>query len=209
MPDVAEARGVRPPVGPWVWGCPVSEGRAVMASVGVAGTLGPLPAGQVRHGAGGVPGGPVLLPLGWLPAVGLAQARRVVLGVAGFLLGLGAGTLCGCAVPGGSRAGYRLPPYLWGRVGLRSWQVVLGVPGSLWPRGVVLVVVAPPVWTHALVGGSVVCRPQMVPDRLQSAWRRRRVVGVVRRRVQGGRSWMGRRMWRTSRLTFGPVRSWP
>ena len=36
MPDVAEARGVRPPVGPWVWGCPASEGRAVVASVGVA-----------------------------------------------------------------------------------------------------------------------------------------------------------------------------
>ena len=36
VPDVAEARGVRPPVGPWVWECPASEGRAVMASVGVA-----------------------------------------------------------------------------------------------------------------------------------------------------------------------------
>ena len=50
-------------------------------------TLGPLPAGQVCHGAGGVPGGPMLLPLGWLPAVGRAQARRVVLGVVGSLWG--------------------------------------------------------------------------------------------------------------------------
>ena len=31
----------------------------------------------------------MLLPLGWLPAVGRAQARRVVLGVAGSLWGLG------------------------------------------------------------------------------------------------------------------------
>ena len=97
MPLVAEARGVRPPVGRWVWGCLASEGRAEVASVWVAVcvrvgrlsacTLGPLPAGQVRHGAGGVLGGPVLLPLGWLPAVGRAQARRVTLGVAGSLWG--------------------------------------------------------------------------------------------------------------------------
>ena len=61
-----------------------------------------------------------------------------------------------CIVKGGIPSSRRyLPTYL----GLRSWQVMLGVPGSLWPRGVVLVVVAPPVWTHALVGGSVVCRP--------------------------------------------------
>ena len=33
MPDVAEAWGVRPPVGPWVWGCPASEGRAAVVSV--------------------------------------------------------------------------------------------------------------------------------------------------------------------------------
>ena len=122
-------------------------------------TLGPLPAGQVRHGAGGVPGGPVLLPLGWLPSVGRAQARRVVLGVAGSLWGSGPVPCAGVRCRGAARAGYPPPPYSWGRVGLRSWQVMLGVPGSLWPRGVVLVVVVPPVWTHAHVGGSVVCRP--------------------------------------------------
>ena len=108
----------------------------------------------------------MLLPLGWLPAVGRAQGRRVVLGVAGSLWGLGPVFLAGVRCRGAARAWYPLPPYLWGWVGLRSWQVMLGVPGSLWPRGVVLVVVEPRVWTHALVGGSVVCRPQMVPDRL-------------------------------------------
>ena len=101
----------------------------------------------------------MLLPLGWLPAVGRAQARRVVLGVAGSLWGSGPVPCAGVRCRGAARAGYPPPPYSWGRVGLRSWQVMFGVPGSLWPRGVVLVVVAPPVWTHALVGGSVVCRP--------------------------------------------------
>ena len=101
----------------------------------------------------------MLLPLGWLPAVGRAQARRVVLGVAGSLWGSGPVPCAGVRCRGAAQAGYPPPPYSWGLVGLRSWQVMLGVPGSLWPRGVVLVVVAPPVWTHALVRGSVVCRP--------------------------------------------------
>ena len=104
-------------------------------------------------------GGPVLLPLGWLPAVGRAQARWVVLGVAGSLSGSWLVPCAGVRCRGAARPGYQPPPYSWGRVGLRSWQVMLGVPGSLWPCGVVLVVVAPPVWTHALVGSSVVCRP--------------------------------------------------
>ena len=93
----------------------------------------------------------MLLRLGWLPAVGCAQARRVVLGVAGSLWGSGPVPCAGVRCRGAARAGYPPPPYSWGRVGLRSWQVMLGVPGSLWPRGVVLVVVAPPVWTHGLV----------------------------------------------------------
>ena len=50
---------------------------------------GPLPAGQVCHGAGGALGGPVLLPLGWLPPSDRARARRVVLGVVGFPWGSG------------------------------------------------------------------------------------------------------------------------
>ena len=121
--------------------------------------LGPLLAGQVCHGAGGVPGGPVLLPLGWLPAVDRAQARRVVFGVAGSLWGSGLVPCAGVRCRGVARAGYPPPPCSSGWVGLRSRQVMPGVPGSLWPCGVVLVVVAPPVWTHALVGDSVACRP--------------------------------------------------
>ena len=99
-PDVAGAWGIRPSVGPWVWGCTVSEGRAAVVSVGIAvcacvggpsggSMLGPLQARQVCHGAGGAPGGPVVLPTGWLPAVDRARTRRVVLGVAGFLWGSG------------------------------------------------------------------------------------------------------------------------
>ena len=64
-------------------------------------TLGPLLAGQVCHGVGGVPGGPVLLPLGWLTAVGRAQARRVVLGVEGSLWGSGPVPCAGVWCPGG------------------------------------------------------------------------------------------------------------
>ena len=94
----------------------------------------------------------MLLPLGWL------QGRRVVLGVAGSLWGSEPVPCAGVRCRGAARAGYPPPPYSWGRVGLRPSQVMLGVLGSLWLRGVVLVVVTPPVWTHALVGASVVCR---------------------------------------------------
>ena len=121
--------------------------------------LGPLPAGQVCHGVGGVPGGPVLLPLCWLPVADRAQARRVVLGVAGFLWGSGTVLCAGERCRGVARAGCPPPPYSWGWVWFRSRQVMPGVPCPLWSCGVVLVVVAPPVWTHALVGGSVACRP--------------------------------------------------
>ena len=90
----------------------------------------------------------------------------------GLPVGLGAATLCGCAVPGGCPGWAPPPPYSWGRVGLCSWQVMLGVPGSLWPRGVVLVVVAPPVWTHAqykkvtamsLLEGLIQAKPPLKP----------------------------------------------
>ena len=127
--------------------------------------LGPLPAGEVCHGAGGVPGEPVLLPLGWLRPVDRAQARRVVLGVAGFLWGSGPVPCTGVRCRGVAQAGCPQPPYSWGWVWLCSRQVMPGVPSSLWPCGVVLVVVAPPVWTHALVGVSVACQPYMVLDR--------------------------------------------
>ena len=146
----------------------VSVGVAVCACVG--GPSGGAYAGPAagRSGVpwcGGAPGGPVLLPPSWLPAVDRARTRRVVLGVAGFLWGSGpvpcAGVRCGGVV----RAGFPPPPYSWGWVWLRSRQVTPGVPGSLWPCGVLVVVVAPPDGTHALVGGSVACRPLMVPER--------------------------------------------
>ena len=168
VPDVAEAWGVRPPMGPWVWGCPASEGRAAVALVGVAvcvrvGRLSVVVYVGSAAGRSGVPwcgrgSGWACVVAGWL-AAGRGPCAGATGGVrgCGLPVGLGAGTLCGCGVPGGCPG--RPPPYSWGRVGLRSWQVMLGVPGSLWPRGVVLVVVAPPVWTHALVGGSVVCWP--------------------------------------------------
>ena len=67
--------------------------------------LGPLSAGQVCHGAGGAPSGPVLLPPDWLPAVDRARTRRVVFEVAGFLWGSGsapcAGVRCQGVVWGG------------------------------------------------------------------------------------------------------------
>ena len=127
--------------------------------------LGPLLAGQVCHGACGAPGGPVLLPSGWLPAVDRVRTRRVVFEVAGFLWGLGSAPCVGVGCQGVVRAGCPTPPYSWGSVRLRSRQVTPGVPGSLWPCGVVVVVVVLPVWTHALVGGSVACRPSMVLER--------------------------------------------
>ena len=55
-------------------------------------------------------GGPVLLPLGWLPAVGRAQARRVVLGVAGSLWGSGPVPCAGVRCRGAAWAGYPPPP---------------------------------------------------------------------------------------------------
>ena len=68
----------------------------------------------------------MLLPLGWPPAVGRAQARRVVLGVAGSLWGSGRVPCAVVRCRGAARAGYPPLPYLLGRVGLCSWQVMLG-----------------------------------------------------------------------------------
>ena len=82
--------------------------------------LGLLTAGQVCHGEGGAPGGPVLLPHGWLPAVDRARARRVVLGVAGFLWGWGPVPCADVRCRGVVRAGCPLPPYSWSWVWLRS-----------------------------------------------------------------------------------------
>ena len=125
----------------------MSEGRAAVMSVGqrcvpvwgarqMACMLGPPPASQVCHGVGGVPGGPVLLPLGWLPAVDRAQARRVVLGAAGFLWGSGPVPCAGVRCRGVARAGCPSPLYSWGWAWLRSQQATPGVPVS--PGRVVL-----------------------------------------------------------------------
>ena len=176
MPDIAGAWGVRPAVGPGVWGCTVSEGRAAVVSIGAAvcACVGDLSGGVYAGsaaGRSGVPwcgwcsGWPVLLPLGWLPAVDRAQARRVVLGVAGFLWGSGPVPCAYVRCRGVAQAGRPPPPFLRGWVLLSSRQVMPVAPGSLWPGGVVLVVVTLPVWTHALVGGFVAFQPEMVPDR--------------------------------------------
>ena len=112
VPDVAEARGVRPPVGPWVWGCPASEGRAVVASVGVAVCVrvGRLSVGVYVGSAAGRSGAPwcgrgsgsACVVAAWL-AAGRGPCAGATGGVrgCGLPVGLGAGTLCGCAVPWG------------------------------------------------------------------------------------------------------------
>ena len=112
MPDVAEAWGVRPSVGLWVWGCPASEGWAVVASVGVAVCVrvGRLSVGVYVGSAAGRSGAPWCgRGSGWacVVAAWLAAGRGPCAGATGGFrgcglpVGLGAGTLCGCAVPGG------------------------------------------------------------------------------------------------------------
>ena len=107
----------------------------------------------------------MLLPPGWLPARDRVRTRRVVFRVAGFLWGSGSAPCAGVQCQGVDWAGCPPPPYLWGWVRLRSRQVTPGVPGSLWPRSVVVGVVVPPAWTHALVGGFMASRPWMVLER--------------------------------------------
>ena len=174
--DVAGAWGSRSSVGSWAGGRTVWEGQAVEVSVGVAACacvrgssggayLGPLSAGKVCHGAGRAPGGPVLLLPGWLPALDRVRNPWVVFEVAGFLWGSGSAPCAGMWGPGVVWAGCPPTPYSPGWVRLRSQQVTPGVPGSLWLCGVAVVIVVLPVWTHALVRGSVACRPSMVPER--------------------------------------------
>ena len=107
-PDVAGAWGIRPPLGPGVWGCTVSEGRAAVVSVGVAvcacvgGPSGGTYAGPAA-GWSGVPWcGWACVAVVWL-AAGRGPCADATGGVTGCGLpvGLGAGSLCGCAVLGG------------------------------------------------------------------------------------------------------------
>ena len=99
-------------MGPWVWGCTVSEGRALVVSVGVAvcacvgGPSGGAYAGPAA-GWSGVPwwgrgSGWACVAAAWLAASRgpCADATGGVRGC-GLPVGLGAGSLCGCAVPGG------------------------------------------------------------------------------------------------------------
>ena len=150
------------------WWCrPGQRHVPATGGLGAARMLGPLSAGQVCHGVGGAPGGPVSLLPGWLPAGDGVWTRRVVFGVAGlgFLWGPGPGPCAVVRRQGVARVGCPAPPYAWGWAPLRSRQVTPGAPGSLWPRGVVVGVVELLVWTHALVRGSVARRPLMVPER--------------------------------------------
>ena len=82
----------------------------------------------------------------WLPA-----GDRMGIGVVepGFLWGPGLDPCAGVRCQGILRVGCLLPPYSWGWARLRSRQVTPGAPGSLWPRGVVVGLVVPPVWTRA------------------------------------------------------------
>ena len=175
---VAVAWGPGLSVGLWAWGRTVPKGRVLVVSVGpavrvcVRGPLAGACAGpSVRRF--GVPwrgrgSGWACCPLpGGLPAGGRVWTRQVVFGVVepGRLWGRGVGPFAGVRCEGVVRVGCLLPPYSWGWTRLRFRQVTPGVLGSLWLCGVVAGVVVPPVWMHVLVGGSVACRPPMVPER--------------------------------------------
>ena len=104
--------GLGPRCGRGCWGCPASEGRAAVASVGVAVCVrvGRLSVGVYVGSAAGGSGVPWCgRGSGWACVVAacLAAGRGPCAGATGGVrgcglpVGLGAGTLCGCAVPGG------------------------------------------------------------------------------------------------------------
>ena len=128
---------------------------------------GPLLAGLVGCGARGDPGWTVSPLAGRLLAGGHVWTRRVVFEVLelGHLWGPGQGSLAGVWCRGVALVGCLLSLYSWGWAWFPSQLVMPGAPGSLWLRGAVVGVVAPPVSMHVLVGGSVACRPPMVPER--------------------------------------------
>ena len=99
-------------MGPGVWGCTVPEGQAAVVAVGVAlcACVGGRSGGACTGSAAGRSGVPwrgrgfwwacvaaVLLAAGRVPCAGATGGVRGV----GLPVGLWAGSLCGCAVPGG------------------------------------------------------------------------------------------------------------
>ena len=111
-PDVARAWRIRPSLGLWVWGCTVWEGQAVVVSVGVAVCAclrGPSGGAYTGPAAGrsGVPwcwrgSGWACVAAAWLLA-GRGPCADATGGVrgCGLPVGLGACSLCECAVPEG------------------------------------------------------------------------------------------------------------
>ena len=99
-------------MGPWVWGCTVSECRAAVVSVRLAvcacmgGPSGGAYAGPAA-GRSGVPlcgrgSGWACVAAAWLVAIrGMCADATGGVGGCGLPVGLEAGSLCGCAVPGG------------------------------------------------------------------------------------------------------------
>ena len=112
VPDVAGAWGVRLSLGPGLWGCTVSEGRAAVVSVGVAvcacvgGPSGGVYTGSAA-GRSGVPlcgrgSGRACVAAAWL-AAGRGPCAGATGGVrgCGLPVGLAARSLFWCAVRGG------------------------------------------------------------------------------------------------------------
>ena len=128
---------------------------------------GPPSARLVGCGVGGAPGWPVLPLPGRLLAGGHVWMRQVVFWVVelGRLRGPGLGSFAGVRCRGVAPVRCLLSPHSWGLAWFFSWQVMPGAPGLLWLRGAAVGVVAPPLWMHLPVGGSVACRLPMVPER--------------------------------------------
>ena len=138
--DIAGTWGSRPSVGSVAWGHTLSEGRVVAVSVGLAACA------CVEGSSGGTYAGPVAGRLdvpwrgrgsGWacIAAAGLAAGWRPCAdapgGVSGCRLpvGLGVGSLCGCAVPGGCSGRVPTAPIF---VGLGTAPLPAGDARCLW-----------------------------------------------------------------------------
>ena len=167
------------------WGLGLAVGLWARGAYGAKGSLG-LGAGGVGRGSGtclcGRAFGRRLCGAGRRPNrwavvwVGLpvdlccscvAACRLVVCGLVelGRLCGPGLGSFAGVRWQEVAWVGCLLSPYLWGWAWFPSKQVTPSAPGSLWLPGAAVGVVAPLVWMHVFVGGSVACRPPTVLER--------------------------------------------